>query len=164
MPADPLAQLQLRSIWQAAARPGEAKLRDAALRKGANINVKQAAQFVKSQSVAEVFAPPQKARGRSRVPSSVLGGKLTSSTIQQHALRKTPTTDWSSIGPIVHRHLPSLHVRGASENKRRGGSIGSLPGHLEEGTGQNTQDKSRATGSPEDILTDAGAEFKGPFF
>ena len=66
MPDDSLAQL--RVIWQAAGRPGQAKLRDAAKRKGLNVTVKQAADFVRNQSVAQVFAPPPKSEGKVTAP------------------------------------------------------------------------------------------------
>ncbi len=50
----PDGSLALRAIWQADGRPGHAKLRDAALRKGSSVTVKQAADFVRSQAVAQV--------------------------------------------------------------------------------------------------------------
>ncbi len=53
-PADSLAQL--RAIWRAAGRPGQAKLRYAARRKGFDLSVKQAADFVRAQLVAQGFS------------------------------------------------------------------------------------------------------------
>ncbi len=46
---------QLRAIWQAAGRPGQAKLRHAATRKGLNATDKQAADLVRSQRVPHLF-------------------------------------------------------------------------------------------------------------
>ena len=66
MPDDSLAQL--RAIWQTAGRPGQAKLRDAARRKGLYLSVKQAADFVRAQPVAQVFAPAPRSDGKVTSP------------------------------------------------------------------------------------------------
>ncbi len=55
-----VALAQLRAIWQAAGRPGQAKFRVAAQLKGHNLFVREAAYFVRVQPVAHVFAPPPK--------------------------------------------------------------------------------------------------------
>ncbi len=59
MPDD--STVQLRTIWQAAGGPGQAKLRDVASRKGLNFT---AADFVNAQLVAEVFAPVPRSEGK----------------------------------------------------------------------------------------------------
>ena len=66
MPDGSLAQL--RVIWQAAGRPGQAKLRDAAARKGLNLSVKQAADFVRAQLRAQVFSPAPRSSGKVTSP------------------------------------------------------------------------------------------------
>ena len=66
MPENALAELRL--IWTKAGRPGQAKLRDAAKRQGLNITVKEASDFARAQSVAQVFAPAPKSRGKVTSP------------------------------------------------------------------------------------------------
>ena len=66
MPDDSLAHL--RVIWAAAGRPGQAKFRDAAKRKGLNLSVKQAADFVRAQPVAQVFTPAPRSEGKVTSP------------------------------------------------------------------------------------------------
>ncbi len=58
----------LRALWRATGRPCHAKLRDAALRKGLNATIKQAADFVRSHAVPQVYAPPPKSEGRDTSP------------------------------------------------------------------------------------------------
>ena len=64
--ADALAQL--RVIWQAAGRPGQAKFRAAAQRKGLNLSVREAASFARAQSAAQVFAPAPRSEGKVTAP------------------------------------------------------------------------------------------------
>ena len=71
MPDDSLAQL--RAIWQAAGRPCQVKLRDAAKRKGISLSVTQAADFVRAQPVAQAFAPAPRSEGK--VTSPELNGR-----------------------------------------------------------------------------------------
>ena len=59
---------QLKDIWAAAGRPGQAKFRDAAKRKGLTITVKQASDFVQAQGVSQVFRAPPKSEGKITSP------------------------------------------------------------------------------------------------
>ena len=58
----------LKEIYDAAGRPGAAKFRDAAKRRGVQLTVKQARDFVQSQSVAQVFAPAPRSEGKVTSP------------------------------------------------------------------------------------------------
>ena len=66
MPDESLARL--RVIWQAAGRPGQAKFRAAASRKGLNLSVKKAANFVRSQPIAQAFVPAPRSEGKVTSP------------------------------------------------------------------------------------------------
>ena len=59
---------ELRAIWQRAGRPGRDKFRDAVKRPGLNLTVKAATDFIKAQSVAQVFAPPPASKGKVTSP------------------------------------------------------------------------------------------------
>jgi len=58
----------LKEIYEAAGRPGVAKFRDAAKRRGVQLTVKQARDFVQAQSVAQVFAPAPRSEGKVTSP------------------------------------------------------------------------------------------------
>ena len=59
---------ELRAIWQRAGRLGRDKFRHAVKRSGVNLTVKAATDFVKAQSVAQVFAPPPASKGKVTSP------------------------------------------------------------------------------------------------
>ena len=59
---------EFRAIWQRAGRPGRDKFRDAVLISGLNLAAKDAADFTKAQSVAQVFAPPPASKGKVTSP------------------------------------------------------------------------------------------------
>ena len=60
---------ELRAIWQRAGRPGRDKFRDALERSGLNLTVKAATDFIKAQSVPQVFfAPPPASKGKVTSP------------------------------------------------------------------------------------------------
>ena len=59
---------QLRLIWSRAGRPGQQKFRDAAKRAGLNLTVKESADFVRGQAVAQVYAPAPKSEGKVTSP------------------------------------------------------------------------------------------------
>ncbi len=61
MPDGALAELRL--MWQKAGRPGAAKLRDAAKRKGLNLTVKEVEEFVHSESASQVFQAAPRSEG-----------------------------------------------------------------------------------------------------
>ena len=60
--------MDLQAVYDAAGRPGAAKLRDAARRRGLEVSLKQAQDFVRGQSTAQVFAPPPKSGGKVTSP------------------------------------------------------------------------------------------------
>ena len=55
---------RLQSIWEEAGRPGAAKNKAAALLEGVRISRDQAEEFVKKQSVSQVFKRLEPSRGR----------------------------------------------------------------------------------------------------
>ena len=59
---------ELRSIWQRIGRQGKDKFRDAVKRSGLNLTAKDAADFIKAQSVAQVFVPPPASKGKVTSP------------------------------------------------------------------------------------------------
>jgi hypothetical protein len=58
----------LQRIYETAGRPGAAKLRDAARRQGREISLKEAQDFVRGQSTAQVFGPAPKSDGKVTSP------------------------------------------------------------------------------------------------
>ena len=54
----------IESIWIEAGRPGAAKLRDAAKRKGVKVTAKDAQQFVNAQAEAQVFRAAPRSKGK----------------------------------------------------------------------------------------------------
>ena len=54
--------MALQAVYDAAGRPGAAKLRDAARRRGLDVSLKGAQDFVRGQSTAQVFAAPPKVK------------------------------------------------------------------------------------------------------
>ncbi len=56
------------SIWQAAGRPGLAKLCSATAREDFDLSVKQAVEFARTQPVLQAFAPAPRSEGRSSLP------------------------------------------------------------------------------------------------
>ena len=61
-------RMDLQAVYDAAGRPGAAKLRDAARRRGLDVTLKEAQDFVRGQSTAQVFAPPPKSQGKVTSP------------------------------------------------------------------------------------------------
>ncbi len=59
---------QLRASWQAACRTGQANLRNAAKRLGIKLTIKEAADFVRAQPVAQDFAAPPQSAGKVTAP------------------------------------------------------------------------------------------------
>ena len=60
--------MALQAVYDAAGRPGAAKLRDATRRRGLDVSLKEAQDFVRGQSTAQVFAPPPKSNGKVTSP------------------------------------------------------------------------------------------------
>ena len=60
--------MDLQAIYNISGRPGAAKLRDAARRRGLNVSLKEAQNFVRGQSAAQVFAAPPKSDGKVTSP------------------------------------------------------------------------------------------------
>ena len=60
--------MALQAVYDAAGRPGAAKLRDAARRRGLDVSLKEAQDFVRGQSTAQVFAAPPKSNGKVTSP------------------------------------------------------------------------------------------------
>ena len=65
--------MDLQAIYNISGRPGAAKLRDAARRRGLNVSLKEAQNFVRGQSAAQACAAPPKK----------LAGKVTSPELNQ---------------------------------------------------------------------------------
>ncbi len=58
----------MRAVWEAAGRLGQAKLKDAAKRKGITLSAEEVAAFVRAQLVNQVFAAPPKSAGKVTSP------------------------------------------------------------------------------------------------
>ena len=58
----------LRLIWAKAGRPGQRKFRDAAKRAGLQLSVKESADFLRGQGVAQVFAKAPESNGKVTSP------------------------------------------------------------------------------------------------
>ena len=62
--------MALQAVYDAAGRPGAAKLRDAARRRGLDVSLKEAQDFVRGQSTAQVFAAPPKVQWEGDKPAT----------------------------------------------------------------------------------------------
>ncbi len=95
MPGEDLAEL--RAIWQAAGRPGAFKFRHAARRAGLNLTVKKAAEFVRGEAAAQVFAPAQKSE--EKVSSPQLNERRQADLIDDKIKNpeKMTVIDWPSL-------------------------------------------------------------------
>ena len=60
--------MALQAVYDAAGRPGAAKLRDAARRQGLDVSLKEAQASIRGQSTAQVFADPSKSSGNVTSP------------------------------------------------------------------------------------------------
>ena len=60
--------MDLQAVYDAAGRPGAAKLRDAARRRGLDVTSKQAHEFVRGQASAQIFGPAPRSGGKVTSP------------------------------------------------------------------------------------------------
>ena len=115
MPDDSLAQLCV--IWQAAGRPGQAKFRAAAQRKGLNLSVREAADFVRAQPVAQVFAPAPRSEGK--VTNPELNARWQCDLIDYKAKRPDKNDDNRLILVCIDIFLASCTWSSSKQKKRR---------------------------------------------
>ena len=102
----PPPDARLREVYEAAGRPGVAKFRDAAKRRGLELTVKQARAFVQAQSVAQVFAPAPRSEGK--VTSPELNARWQADLVDYKTKSPEKTSSWSAsmcpLGSCTRSH------------------------------------------------------------
>ena len=148
---------QLRLIWQSAGRPGQAKLRKAAKRKGLNVTVKQASDFVRGQAVSQVFAPPPRSNGKVTAPELNSRWQLDLIDYKTQSPEKNDGYRLVLLAVDIFSRFMYAELLKTKE--------------AEEVTEAFRRIQRRARGRlagktgviPGEVSTDTGAEFKGPF-
>ena len=148
----------LQGIYEAAGRPGAAKLRDAARRQGREISLKQAQEFVRGQAAAQVFGPPPKS-----------GGKVTSPELNDRW--QADLLDFKTRSPEKNKGFRAallcvdIFSRQAYAEPLEGKTSAEVAAAFERilRRAQGTRLKGKQFAKPKELSTDSGAEFKGAF-
>ena len=157
MPENALAELRL--IWTKAGRPGQAKLRDAAKRQGLNLTVKEASDFVRAQSVAQVFAPAPKSRGK--VTSPQLNERWQCDLIDFKSRSPEKNDDFRVA--LVCIDIFSRMLYAEPLKTKTAEEVAAAFQRVQRQARGNARIKGRAQVIPQEVSTDAGAEFRGVF-
>jgi hypothetical protein len=152
MSDDSLAQL--RAIWQAAGRPSQAKLRDAAKRQGLNVTVQRA------QNIARASAPPPKSEGKATAPE--LNSRWQCDLIDCKAKSPGKNDDSRRIFVCIDvfsrfMHTELLKTKEAEEVSE------AFQKTLRRARGNTAIKGQSRTASVQKVSADTGAKIKGPF-
>jgi hypothetical protein len=152
--------MELQQIYEAAGRPGAAKLRDAARRQGRQITLKEAQDFLRGQSTAQVFGPPPRSDGK--VTSPQLNDRWQCDLMDF----KTRTPEKNKV---LRAALLCVDVfsRFAYAEPLQGKTASEVAEAFQRilvrvSTSRRVAGK-KAAGRPNEVSTDGGNEFKGAF-
>jgi hypothetical protein len=133
--------MELQQIYEAAGRPGAAKLRDAARRQGREVSLKEAQQFVRGQSTAQVFGPAPRSDGK--VTSPQLNDRWQCDLIDFKT--RTPENNKGFRAALLCEDVFSRFA------------------YAEPLLGKTAGAGKKAAGRPNEVSTDSGNEFRGAF-
>ena len=139
----------LKEIYEAAGRPGVAKFRDAAKRRGVQLTVKQARDFVQAQSVAQVFAPAPRSEGK--VTSPELNARWQADLVDYKT--RSPEKNKGHRLILVVIDVFSRFLYAEPLKTKEAAEVAQAFERI----------LRRAGALPKELSTDSGAEFKGPF-
>jgi len=162
---DIMAELaELRRIWESAGRPGAHKFRQAALRKGLkNLTAKEASDFVKAQSVGQIFAPPPKSDGK--ITSPEINARWQADIIDFKTKTPEKNKGYRLILICVDIFSRSMYVE-PLESKEPTEVAAAFEKILHRARERKTVVKGKTGGRSSEvreITTDLGQEFKGLF-
>ena len=150
---------ELRLIWQGAGRPSAAKLRIAAQKRGLDITLKKATEFLKQQPVNQIFAPPPKSDGK--ITSPELNSRLQVDLLDFKARSPEKNDGFRAVllcVDIFSRYLYTEPLK-TKEPEEVAAAFQKI---LRRVHGNRLHTKSRPQPVRE-VTTDKGEEFKGPF-
>jgi len=139
----------IKEIYEAAGRPGVAKFRDAAKRRGVQLTVKQARDFVQAQSVAQVFAPAPRSEGK--VTSPELNARWQADLVDYKT--KSPEKNEGYRLVLVCIDVFSRFLYTEPLKTKEAAEVAQAFERV----------LRRARASPKELSTDSGAEFKEAF-
>ena len=151
--------MDLQAVYDAAGRPGAAKLRDAARRRGLEVSLKDAQDFVRGQSTAQLFGPPPKS-----------GGKVTSPQLNERW--QADLMDFKAQAPEKNKGFRAallcvdIFSRFAYAEPLEGKTSGEVSAAFQRILARVRTGRARgkqSTGRPKEVSTDSGNEFKGEF-
>lgn len=149
----------LQGIYTAAGRPGAAKLRDAARRQGLEVSLKQAQDFVRGQSTAQVFGPAPKSDGK--VASPQLNDRWQADLMDFKT--RTPEKNKGFRAALLCVDIFSRFAYAEPlEGKTSDEVAAAFQRILQRVRVPRTKGK-KAAGRPKEVSTDSGNEFKGSF-
>jgi hypothetical protein len=152
--------MDLQRIYEAAGRPGAAKLRYAARRQGREITLKEAQQFVRGQSTAQVFGPAPRSDGK--VTSPQLNDRWQADLIDFKT--RTPEKNKGFRAALLCVDVFSRFAYAEPLQCKTAGEVAEAFQRIlaRVSTGRRVAGK-KAAGRPNEVSTDSGNEFKGAF-
>ena len=148
----------LQGIWETAGRPGAAKLRDAARRQGREISLKQAQEFIRGQSTAQVFGLAPKSEGK--VTSPELNDRWQCDLMDFKT--KTPEKNKGYRAALLCVDIFSRYAYAEPLQSKTSAEVAEafkkILSRIRVGRARGKQ-----SGRPKEVSTDSGNEFKNEF-
>jgi hypothetical protein len=149
----------LQDIYAAAGRPGAAKLRDAARRRGVELSLKQAQDFVRGQSTAQVFAPPPRSDGK--VTSPELNDRWQCDLMDFKT--RTPEKNKGFRAALLCVDIFSRFAYAEPLQGKTSTEVAAAFQRILQRVRTTRATGKKAAGKPKEVSTDSGNEFKGAF-
>ncbi len=149
----------LQGIYEAAGRPGAAKLRDAARRRGLEVSLKQAQDFVRGQATAQVFGPAPKSQGK--VTSPELNDRWQCDLMDFKT--RTPEKNKGLRAALLCVDVFSRFAYAEPLVGKTAGEVAAAFERILQRVRTTRTTGKKAAGRPKEVSTDSGNEFKGEF-
>ena len=150
---------QLRLIWSRAGRPGQQKFRDAAKRAGLNLTVKESADFVRGQAVAQVYAPAPKSEGK--VTSPEMHERWQCDLIDYKS--RTPDKNEGNRLALICVDIFSRMAYAEPLRSKEPQEVADAFKRIQRTARGAVRIRGKVQVIPREVSTDSGAEFKGVF-
>jgi len=149
----------LQAIYEAAGRPGAAKLRDAARRQGKEVTLKQAQDFVRGQSTAQVFGPPPRSQGK--VTSPELNDRWQCDLMDFKT--RSPEKNRGFRAALLCVDVFSRQALAEPVTTKTAAEVAAAFERLLRRVPVTARARSKQAARPKEVSTDSGNEFKGAF-
>ena len=149
----------LRLIWARAGRPGQRKFRDAATRAGLHLSVKESADFLRGEGVAQVFAKAPESKGK--ITSPQLNERWMCDLLDYKS--RSPDKNDGNRMALVCIDVFSRMLYAELLKTKEPGEVAEAFKRIQREARGRVRIRGRTQVIPKEVSTDSGAEFKGVF-